>query len=307
MIELRRATHALVDGVRYPEALTRLYGRDDVTEVEPLYRTTRWQDMAGQGPILIRLQNAALVDEMLADGSGDLMRATSWLVSHETTQTLANHLRQFVQITATGRGPRLLRFADPLVARHWLESYGERVPAEVLGPIDTWWMAHWAPLWAPAAKPAWQAFRAPLDIAPDRRSGTSPAHFGPAQLDALETVSRWQFKERLAMHFALTAPRIWQGLSPTRRGQWLDDRLADAVAWGATTERQAAIWVELSLYWGADFMTRADGPYAQWYSRYPEADKLSHQQCLYALDIWRASPEAARFENPVLMHEAGHV
>ncbi|XQU08249.1 DUF4123 domain-containing protein [Halomonas sp. LY9] len=55
----QRVTHALVDGVRFPNALQRLYRRDDLQDIEPLYLMTRWSSLAEQGPILVHLQGMA--------------------------------------------------------------------------------------------------------------------------------------------------------------------------------------------------------------------------------------------------------
>ncbi|MGM3273342.1 hypothetical protein ACS26N_27420, partial [Bacillus cereus group sp. BC232] len=53
------------------------------------------------------------------------------------------------------------------------------------------------------------------------------------------------------------------------RGDWLDTRFDDAIAWGASTERQLAIWVDLSLHCGEDFITARDGLYACWVATLP--------------------------------------
>lgn len=290
----REVTHALVDGVRYPRAFERLYGREDIADIEPLYLMTRWASLAEQGPILVRLHDTGLRNEGLREERGEWARAMTWLRSDASTEELADHLRQFVTFTAEGQYEKLLRFADPLVTRHWLASYGMAVPASVMGPISQWWVAIWSPNWEAASDLTWHAFQpedSPRDaVVEDKRS--LRGFMGPDQFAALDTVARWQFKERLATHFRDNAASAWQALPSEHRGKWLDTQIAQALAWGASTERQIAIWLDLSLHWGEDFMTTSDGLYARWVAQSAKAVGLPRQERLYALDAWSRSPEA---------------
>jgi len=285
-------THALVDGVRYPNAFQRLYSRDDIEDIEPLYLMTRWSSLAEQGPILVRLKNNGLAEEAYANEER-LYRSLSLLSSPASTGDLSNHLARCVTFNGEGWQKQLLRFADPLVTRHWLSSYGHDLPAALMGPIDTWWVADWAPNWTKPRSATWQAFRpqpsdAPMTTVP---SDTFPP-MGRDQFAALEAVTRWQLKERLTDYFSEHAAEAWQRLPSEGRGQWLDDRLDDAIAWGVSTERQLAIWVGLSLNWGEDYMTASDGLYADWARHSPNDARLSRQDQLYALDAWSRTPAA---------------
>lgn len=293
---LDRITHVLVDGVRYPDALRRLYARDDLAEIEPLYLLTRFKELAEQGPILVAPRDRRFVDEILAEGDGERMRAMTLLTSSATTEALGDHLLQFVEAEIDGTS-RLLRFADPLVLRHWLASYGERVPAEVLGPVHAWRVAHWAPAWGAPVATTWRTFEAAERQASQAgRESLSPSILGAPQCDALDAVARWQFKERLSAYFTRHLGEAWAEVPLDRRGDWLDARLEDAQAWGAQTERQFAIWCELALRWGAAFMTASDGLYARWVTGDASRGKLPRQQQLYALDDWSRSG-TARPEN----------
>lgn len=292
MDDSREATHALVDGVRYSRAFERLYGRDDVADIEPLYLTTRWASLAEQGPILVRLQGTGLHDEVLRETQGEWTRALTWLHSDASSAELAEHLRQFVTFEAAGQ-EKLLRFADPLVTRHWLASYGNAVPADVMGPIRTWWVAEWSPNWAATSVLTWCAFQPDESSPLGEHDERSQLHvMGAPQLAALEVVTRWQFKERLAEHFLANASQAWQALPPESRGAWMDTRIDDALAWGASTERQIAIWLDLSLHWGENFMSASDGPYLHWIACTAQSERLSRQERLYALDAWSRTPEA---------------
>ncbi|MGP9807547.1 DUF4123 domain-containing protein [Halomonas sp. AOP12-C2-37] len=285
-------THALLDGVRYPNALKRLYGRDDIEGIEPLYLMTRWSSLAEQGPILVRLKSSRLADEACANDDSKLYRSLSLLSSQASTSELSKHLGQFVTFKGEGEQEQLLRFADPLVTRHWLVSYGSALPAEMMGPIDTWWVADWAPNWAEPRPLAWQIFRSHLSQA---STTAEPANsfppMGSAQLAALDAVDRWQLKERLTDYFSEHMAEAWQRLPVEGRGIWLEERLDDAIAWGANTERQLAIWASLSLRWGEHFMTASDGLYARWVVQTAEKKPLSRQEQLYALDAWSRTQE----------------
>lgn len=286
-------THALVDGVRYPNALKRLYSRDDIEDIEPLYLMTRWSSLAEQGPILVRLKSGHLADEAHADDD-KLYRSLSLLSSQTSTVELSKHLGQFVTFKGNGEQEQLFRFADPLVTRHWLTSYESALPAELMGPIDTWWVTDWAPNWAAPRPLMWQMFRSHLSQA---STTPLPASFfppmGSAQLAALDAVDRWKLKERLTDYFKAHMAEAWQQLSVEERGLWFEERLDDAIAWGANTERQLAIWASLSLRWGKNFMAASDGLYAQWVSQVPEQKPLSRQEQLYALDVWSRTQKTA--------------
>lgn len=307
MSELDRATHVLVDGVRYPDALRRLYARDDLAEIVPLYLLTRFKDVAAEGPILVAPRNRHFVDEILAERDGERTRAMSLISSAATTEELGDHLLDFVEIEVNG-ARRLLRFADPLVLRHWLASYGESVPAEVMGSIDTWRVAQWAPAWDKHEGPVWQTFEVEADQAPsDDQLLRSSDHFASPQLDALDAVARWQFKERLAEYFGRHAGEAWSELAVERRGDWLESRLDEALAWGAQTERRLAIWLELSLRWGTGFMTAPTGPYARWVAQDPSRGSLPQQQQLYELDAWCRSTEGTQEANYETTRKSHHV
>ena len=285
-------THALVDGVRYPDALRRLYSRDDIEDIEPLYLMTRWSSLAEQGPILVRLKSSRLADEACANDDSKLYRSLSLLSSQSSTGELSRHLGQFVTFNGEGGHEQLLRFADPLVTKHWLSSYGSALPADILGPIDTWWVADWAPNWAEPRPVTWQLFQSQHSQASllVMEASTFPP-MGSAQLAALDTVARWQLKERLTSYFKEHMPEDWQHLSAENKGRWLDERLDDAATWGANTERQVAIWLSLSLRWGDNFMTARDGLYDRWMAQVDGNKPLFRQEQLYALDVWSRNQE----------------
>ncbi|WP_447894156.1 DUF4123 domain-containing protein [Vreelandella sp. GE22] len=300
MPPLATATHALIDGVCYPKALKRLYGRSDIEEIVPLYLGTRWKELAEHGPLLVKLGGTGLINEASAGNTDWLYRAMSFFSSQSDTRQISRHLRRFITFKGAANVEQLLRFADPLVTRHWLESYGSALPAHVMGPIDTWWVAHWSPRWSDRRAVTWQAFTlADAPLTPNAFAASAHCQapdflpMADAQYAALEAVTQWQLKERLTDHFQQQAAAAWQRLPAEQRGQWLDERLADALAWGANTHRQLAIWVDLSLHWGDDFSTASDGLYQRWRAHEEQALRLSAVEQLYALDRWSRTGAAA--------------
>ena len=288
-----QATHVLVDGACYPRALQRLYRRDDLADIEPLYLLTRFREVAEQGPILIRPHSSHFVSQLLAEGDGEAPRAMSLIESTASTQALGDHLLQFVEIQVEGDAPgasRLLRFADPLVTRHWLASYGEAVPARVMGPIATWQVAHWAPCWQCPRPLQWQTFKvADSSAAP---LGQSPvSEFSVAQARMLDSVTRWQFKARVSRYFDQHAQAAWQQIPCEERDDWLEARFDEGLSGGAQTQRLMAIWMELALHWGADFMTARHGLFERWLAGDMSRRQMSRQQQLHALDAWRHAPQ----------------
>tara|TARA_R110001599_G_scaffold166379_1_gene355873 strand:+ start:265 stop:1218 length:954 start_codon:yes stop_codon:yes gene_type:complete len=292
MPPISSATHALVDGVCYPDAWKRLYRHDSVEEVEPLYLSTRWSAVAEHGPMLVTLKGAGLISQASQNDHTPLYRSLSLLSSQASTQSLSKHLRRFITFNSEAGQEQLLRFADPLVTRHWLRSYGDELPAILMGSINTWWVADWTPNWAGQRAQKWQAFQASHH--PESTPAAQAPDFPPMghqQYAALKAVARWQLKERLTDYFKQHVPNAWQRLKGDH-GRWLDERLDDAIAWGASTERQLAIWVDLSLHWGKALMTADDGLYAQWARHSSDQVCLPRQEQLYALDAWSRTPAA---------------
>lgn len=123
----------------------------------------------------------------------------------------------------------MLRFADPLVTRHWLGSYqGEHLDA-ILGPIETWSMPEELHSWESAAAAQWVNFQR---NSPTPQWKDNYALLGQAQLDALAQAARWQFIERLHDNFEQYHPRPLSTLDKSIRTEWFSRRLDEAQAWG---------------------------------------------------------------------------
>ncbi|WGK62405.1 DUF4123 domain-containing protein [Halopseudomonas sp. SMJS2] len=151
--------YLLLDGVRYEQALERLYRRDEELQIEPLYAGTPWQDLADLGPILLGLhQDSTLWQEV--DDEPEWHAAAAILTSPAPMTQIADHLRQFNQVTDTQGSAYLLRYADPLVAWFWLNSFGSDTAIHVLGPISQWHIVRPQVTWQPADA-GWQVFDGP--------------------------------------------------------------------------------------------------------------------------------------------------
>ncbi|SNS70081.1 DUF4123 domain-containing protein [Pseudomonas segetis] len=274
------ANYLLVDGVINPDALVTLYQRGEALDIQPLYIGTRWAELHDIGPILVCANGGRrLIDEWAARAME--LQDACFLSSSAPIQTLADHLRHLISPPDVLGGEGLLRFADPLVAQHWLASYPQQQLNSLLGPIEAWSTPVFDHSWEPAAPIAWQRF---TRTEPAQNWKEHNALLGQEQLDALDSAARWRFMERLNEMLQQHYPQLLAQISPEQRTYWFDQRLNEAQAWGLATERSLAIWVEYSLRWGEGFTLRANGPYQQWLERTPEALKLAPEMRIQQMD-----------------------
>lgn len=275
-----QANFLLIDGVLRPDAIARLYLQDEPLDIAPLYLGTRWSDLHDLGPILVGVQaGSRLLGKILKQTIAP--PDTCLLYSRAPLNAVANHLRRFLAPPDALGSSGLLRFADPLVARHWLGSYQGAHLDGVLGPIETWHVPDLRHRWEPVAPGAWQRFvRAALPL----EGGETPVHLGDRQLAALEHAARWRFTERLYDSFVQSHAEHLGRIDHRQLARWFDACLDEAHAWGLVSERSLAVWVEHSLRWGAGFIGRADGPYQQWLARTPDALKLPPERRLQQMD-----------------------
>lgn len=266
--------YLLVDGVRYNEALARLYRRAEDIQIEPLYAGTPWQAVADLGPILLEPNHDSPLWQEVNDGP-EWHTAAAVLTSDVPMTQLADHLRQFNQVTDTQGNAYLLRYADPLVAWFWLKSFASDSEVPVLGPVLQWHIVQPQPAWQ-MADAAWYAFNGPV-------CGTSESpcnSFGEAQRQALDQAYRWQLKSRLYACLHANHPAALQRREASDLNDWLDSRLLTAEAWGLSSERSQIIWCVLSLTHGDDFATATDGTYQHWLSQHQHAAAFTPDQRL---------------------------
>ncbi|GGJ82918.1 DUF4123 domain-containing protein [Pseudomonas matsuisoli] len=270
----------LVDGVQRQDALRWLYSFGEPIEVLPIYVGSRWDALRELGPILVQVEvYSQLLGEL--QSSREFQKQASQIYSTVSLGDLADHLRHFITVTDDAGSNSLFRFADPLVASHWLDSYPRSAYRDLLGPIGEWHVSVPPPSWAPSASVTRRAYR------PETQS---PAvleklnHLTRAQLDALENAYQQRFKERLYDWLIRDYPEVLTSLSEQERGIWMERRLREAYAWGLVSERCIAIWLERCACWGEDFATRHDSPYRYWLEETPKARSLSPEMRIQALD-----------------------
>ena len=280
MSSVPQVNYLLIDGVLRANALANLYALAEPVEIEPLYQGTRWRELKDLGPILVATQ-----------GSSDLIQTTwqsaaqqadaSLLYSPAPIIAVADHLRRFIAPSDVRGSKGLLRFADPLVARHWLGSYQGAHRDAVLGPIQSWHLPQRSHSWALDQPPEWCTFT---------RTAAPPqwvegyAQLGEAQIHALDQAARWRFMERLHHRVERSHPQHLARLDKSQLSQWFDDRLDEGQAWGLCSERSLTIWVEFSLRWGDGFTNNPDAPYQRWLARTPDALKLAPELRIQHMD-----------------------
>lgn len=270
----------LIDGVLRQDALQWLYATGESIEVIPLYNASRWDAVKDLGPILVGLDaHSSLLHEL--QHSPVLQRQASQIQSTASLNDVADHLSQFITVTDSAGSYSLLRFADPLVASYWLSSYPPSAYQSVLGPISEWLVPLSPPNWAAAETTQWQSYR-PQPDSPVLESNFN--HLADEQVQALEQAYRRSFKERLYDWLSRDYPQVLSNYADQERGNWLEQRLLDAEAWGLASERSIAIWVERCACWGSDFVTRIDSPYHAWLTRTPDAQSLPPELRIQALD-----------------------
>lgn len=262
-----QANFLLLDGVLWPNAIARLQQGGEPLHIEPLYSGTRWKALQDVGPILVSLQSSSNPAGEAYQKLAQLADA-SLLYSPASIETVADHLRRFIAPPDALGATSLLRFADPLVAGHWLSSYRGMHLDAVLGPIEAWHVPNHSHTWAPGEPSPWQRFSragAALQWAEDN------AKLGQAQLKALEQAARWQFIEQLYRDLQHNLPEHLVRIDNTVLTQWFHDRLDEGQAWGLVSERSFVIWIEYSLRWGDGFVLSPSGPYQRWLACTPDA------------------------------------
>lgn len=270
----------LIDGVKRPDALKWLYATDASREIVPLYAGTRWRQLMEHGPILALLNVGSPLLHAWNNHDRTLQGQASLLYSRASVADIARHLRQFIQMRDVHGSYSLVRFADPLVTRYWLSGYSDVAMEHVLGPINEWHVATLPPAWDPARPVIRKVFRhhpsnggydQPLDL------------LGTGQLEALQQACRHLFHERLYRHLQSLSPTTLEPLAPDQRERWLDRSLDDALAWGANSERGAALWALCRARLGEGFADCADGPFQRCLARLPEVRTLAHDARLQAV------------------------
>lgn len=275
-----QANYLLVDGALRPNAMGALYRRGEALDIWPIYHGTRWREIREQGPILVAVaQSSSLISETYQAQAH--RPDASLLYSTAPVDAVVRHLQRFIAPADLRSPPALLRFADPLVTLHWLSSYQGTHRDALLGPIEAWHVPEHAHTWAPVSPTAWQSFTRQGPVPEWDEASTA---MGPAQHAALDRAGRWGLKERLYRVLENNHPQHLAQIEQDHLTHWFDERLDEAQAWGLTSARGHAIWIEYSLRWGLGFTQQDDGPYQQWLAYTPEVLGLDPDRHIKQLD-----------------------
>ena len=276
-----QANYLLIDGALRPDAMVKLYQRQEPFEIDPLYLGTRWETLYEMGPILVRpSQDSTLLSDWIVDES---LRADSTLIeSQAPIQLLADHLRRFINPPQSGKRTALLRFSDPLVAHFWLSSFSENADP-YLGIIDCWWVAKPTQNWEPRAQSPWQGFSGGLPS----QAWNDHALLAADQMSALEQVQRWRFIGRIHAWLSLRNPQLFAAMNSSEITQWLKSGLQAGLEWGLFTERGLAIWMEACADDGLAFITSQESRYHSWLIQNPAAARMPCEALIDAFDAYR--------------------
>ncbi len=263
-------SYLLFDGVLREQLLPWLYLQDEPLDVEPLYACTPWRELADIGPVLVQpLSSNGLL--MNFEDDLTLQACASVLRSKAPILVVADHLRQFIQVSDTLGSDSLLRFADPLVAQFWLASYSPGALSTVLGPIDEWQMAAHKPRWEVLEQTKWLRFHSSGPASSLLRAKLD--HLEEPQIHALEQAYQRRFADRLDSWFEHAQPDF-RNIQGNRWCDWLTGQYQAAQSWGLTTERSIVIWLELHARLGDEVCNADDGLYAVWLADNPHLKSI---------------------------------
>lgn len=274
------ANFLLIDGALCPSGIRGVCQSLERLHIEPLYGGTRWQALSDSGPILVAfpVESSLIVDLFRNTAQTD---SASLMYSLAPVEAVARHLRSFIEPMDTLGVGGLLRFADPLVAIHWLASYERKRMDALLGPIDAWHVIEPHHTWEAESSRQWRSFRRvgqPVALLKTREV------LAEAQLKALDKAARWRLKERLYINLKQNHADLLMLFKSASIEQWLEDRLGEAQQWGLFSERSAAIWVEYSLRWGGNVPLHESRHYQQWQASVPRAVHDSAEVLIQQMD-----------------------
>lgn len=285
------ANYLLIDGVLRPDAIKQLYQRSEPLSIKPLYVGTRWAALKERGPILVGAESPCQLIHDWRTSPAQHLDACA-LYSQAPTQTVADHLRQFLSPPDHLGQCSLLRFADPVVLHYWLSSYSPEHLTQVLGPVEQIWVRQPVHSWHPLPQTPFTSF---VRYGPVHAWEARFSLLGEPQIEAFEQAYWWVFKERLHRWLTSLKAEAFEDKTGTQIDNWMEHAIESGRRWGLVSEYAFATWAELCLLWGLDFTDLEDGPYQRWKSTHPEQARLAPELRLEALDNFRlnAAKEAS--------------
>ncbi len=201
--------YVLIDGSKRSEAEQWLYELIDTPDYLNLFDGTEWASIRQVAPLLVRTGPSHPNWGELAEELKNL-ECGYGIASKESLDTVANHLRRFIEVRhPLGHGV-MLRFADPSVARVLLASSGE-------GGVPEYWSTLAAVHLPDALWNGWHTLVRPDSVVPEagREGGATPRQLNELTLSRLTETDRRATLVKLLQHLEVyfpdrlaTAPRV---------------------------------------------------------------------------------------------------
>lgn len=196
--------YVLIDGSKRAEAEQWLYELIDAPDYLNLFDGTEWASIRQVGSLLVRIEPNHPQWEPLAEELKKL-ECGYGIASGESLDTVANHLRRFIEVRhPLGHGV-MLRFSDPAVARVLLAPSGE-------GGVPEYWSTLAAVNLPDALWDGWHIQVRPDSVVPE--GGATPRQLNELTLSRLTETDRRATLVRLLQHLEVyfsdrlaTAPR----------------------------------------------------------------------------------------------------
>lgn len=253
--------YAVVDGVMRQTAIKDAYKIKGAIQVIPLYMNTRFQENYDLGPLLIATSDndsSYLVNTITQQWSD----SASIIHSNESPLVIAEHLKQFITVTDDSGSNALLRFADPLITWYWLQSYQQSALPDIMGAITQWQIPMPHADWDQQPR-QWLTIENPKT----ERLKFQVNYLSSEQVTALDQAAKFRFKNKLYHSLKVKPNSPFQQNTATQIGQWLDEILTSAQTNYLTTERSIAIWADLVMDHGVDFLNQPAGDYQRWLAK----------------------------------------
>lgn len=188
--------YVLIDGSKRVEAEQWLYELIDAPDYRNLFDGTEWASIRQVAPLLVctgpdYLQWGPLAEELktLECGYG--------IASEESLDTVADHLRRFIEVRHPLGHAVMLRFADPSVARVLLASSGE-------GGVPEYWSTLAAVHLPDALWNGWHTLVRPDSVVPE--GGATPRQLNELTLNRLTETNRRATLVKLLQHLEVYFP-----------------------------------------------------------------------------------------------------
>lgn len=255
-------TYALIDGVKYPNAIKQLYSKPLLLQVIPLYINTPYQEMYDLGAILVaELNGSTLINEVMRNN----YHAATIIHSNEYLAVVADHLKQLITIKNPTGNEIIFRFSDPVTTWHWLNSYSNELLADVLAPIQKWQVVRPTPNYTNQKAIIWDEFINPLTD----KKGIQINDFGSPQYEALDSAYHYKLKHKMYDLINKLSSSYLDSFSDEQIDSFLEERIRSAKNDNVVTEQGIASWLAISLIYESNFTHDDKGYWQLWLAKNP--------------------------------------